>query len=465
MRRVRYSLFWRLSFGMVAVSALALVASVVFLYLRFEATTSRFREDTLRTFVGSILRDEHSAGRTASNRVSAKIAKDVADAGGRFAIVASGGGLVAASSGVTEALIPPEDTEERSFTLQRTPKQAPVYGLSLRIHEADSAYFIQVEFPSSEIVFDSVLEEFIVDIAWIWIPFLLILLIVNLLVARLTLRPLSEAARQAESIGPGSVLMRLNVRRVPPEVSVLVQAVNHAFDRLQIGQKGLEEFVADVAHELRTPLAVIKAQLSASHDTVSRELGRDFAQMERLVLQLLDRVKLGGLHFEPDDCVDLCELARETAAFLAPLIVMKQRSIAVIAPETPIYVSGARDYLFRALRNLVENAVEHTPMQTTVRVVVKDTPSITVLDDGPGFPPQRLDPELRRKQPLRSDRSDGIGLGLSITERTMIAHNGTLDLENPPEGGASATLHFPLIVASPPWPEQAANMKTPLFQH
>ena len=93
--------------------------------------------------------------------------------------------------------------------------------------------WIQVAFHAGNIVFDSVLEEFVQDIAWIWVPFVIILLLVNLLVARIGLAPLRMAADQAAAIGPSAVSMRLTEDGLPRDVHALVSAVNRGLDRLE----------------------------------------------------------------------------------------------------------------------------------------------------------------------------------------------------------------------------------------
>ena len=143
---------------------------------------------------------------------------------------------------------------------------------------------------------------------------------VNGLIAHIALRPLFNSAQHAELIGPSSVSVRLPERGLPKDVLVLVQAINRALDRLQEGFQAQENFVSDAAHELRTPLAVIRAQLSISEGPLADILRRDVLTMERLVNQLLDRARLGGMHIEPQDRADLSSIAREVAEHLAPLI-------------------------------------------------------------------------------------------------------------------------------------------------
>jgi signal transduction histidine kinase len=459
------TLFWRLVLGLGVVSTLACVATATFLYFRFDAFNTRFREDTLRSFAQSLAQEGRSERWAISDGTPNSPSQRIFKAGGRFAIVSQDGAVVAGSAGVSAALMPPEDAPESFFTLPGTDNAQPTFGLSLRVSNAHTPIFVQVAFPANHVIFDSVLEEFVVDIGWIWLPFIFCMLATNVVVARIALKPLSNAVQQAEAIGPNSVAMRLSEGQMPSDVLALVRAVNYALDRLQQGYQSLEEFVGDVAHELRTPLAIIKVQLALSKAPVAGELASDFAKLERLVQQLLDRVKLGGLHFEPEDIVDLCEIAREAAGFLAPLIIARGRSIELAGADTPIYVRGARDYIFRALRNLIENAAEHASPGTIVTVMVGDGPSVAVLDRGPGFPAAKLDPESRRQGELRSERPGGVGLGLSIVERTMAAHQGYLELSNRPDGGASATLHFSAKAEALPSSAAATIAKMPKIQH
>ena len=439
--RLRGTVFWRLVVGLAAVSVFAMAATAAFLYVRFDSIDTRFRDDTLRSFAENLARDIQSSPEPIPIAVQPTGAR-ISEAGGTFAIVSPTQGVVAGSAGISTALFPLEPVDERLFALPRMLRnKRPVYGLSFRINDRPQPLFAQVAFPSSPVLYDFVLEEFIQDVAWIWFVFLLVILATNLVVARIALKPLGEAVEQVERIGPGSVAIRLTEGKLPGDVLVLVKAVNHALDRLQSGFRSLEEFVEDVAHELRTPLAVIKAQLAVSEMPLARLLEQDFLRMERLVQQLLDRMRLNGIRFEADDVVELGEVAREVVSFLAPLAIAKGRSIEVLGGEMPVQIVGARDYVFRALRNLIENAIEYTPANSTVSVILTGAPSIAVRDHGPGFPAAMLAAQGRPREPFRSGRQGGVGLGLSIVQRTMIAHDGELELANHSQG-ALAIMRF-----------------------
>ena len=446
MKRGGLSLFWRLFAGMSLVAVVAVVTSVIFLYFRFEASNNRFRDETLATFANEVARELPNSRDGHSPQLEF-VASRLADLHGKYAVVTGSGAIMTASPGIDQPLVPLDKGDTRYFTLPEHDSEPALYGLSLRVPDLSPPTYVQVAFPRGNLVFDGVLEEFLGEVAWIWIPFVLAILATNVAVVKFALQPLRRAAREAEEIGPASISTRLSEGDMPPDVLAIVQAVNRALNRLQAGYLTLERFAADVAHELRTPLAIMKAQLALSEEPVVRDFEHDFERMERLVNQMVDRVRLGGLHFEPDDAVDLCELARQVCTFLAPVIIEKNRLIEVLAPDGPVYVSCARDHVFRALRNLIENAVDHSPLGATVTVEVHGDGQITVLDRGPGYPEARLDPASRKDGHWQSDRPDGLGLGLVIVEETMSAHGGTLILENRTDGGASATMRFPARAA------------------
>lgn len=207
-----------------------------------------------------------------------------------------------------------------------------------------------------------------------------------------------------------------------------------------------EEFVSDAAHELRTPLAVIRAQLSSAEGPLVDVLRRDISTMDRLVNQLLDRARLGGMHIEPEDRADLSKIAREVAEYIAPITLAKGRTIEVIGAERPVPVNGVHDFIFRALRNLLENAVEHAPYGTAVTVIVRELPAIDVIDYGPGIPADQRQNILKRFWQGRRDRSQGAGIGLAIVQQTMTGHRGKLEVSDAPGGGAMFSMIFPNLM-------------------
>ena len=173
------------------------------------------------------------------------------------------------------------------------------------------------------------------------------------------------------------------------------------------------------------------------------ELVDEIGSLQRLVNQLLDVARLDVLQLGADNVADLTSVATEVASHLGPTAIDNGRSIEVVAPDEPVRIRGASDYLFRALRNIVENALRYTPEGTTVSIVVANPPAISVIDRGPGVPP---DQRTRHLSPLLAGRSrankGGAGLGMDIAARTVVAHGGVMSVEDAPEGGAVFTMQF-----------------------
>jgi signal transduction histidine kinase len=443
-RKITASLWLRLIVGLVSVSLLAVGAASAALYVRFKAKNTEFREQTLRNQAG-LIADYLRKAPHGRLELPSSITNTFKVNNGRFAVVDAKGGLLAASPGVGAPLSAVNPSEKRDyFVFQPDENDPPYYGLSLRTTFGGAPAWIQVAFHVGNIVYDSVLEEFVQDIAWIWIPFVVILLAVNLLVARIGLEPLRVAAKQATAIGPAAVSMRLSEDGLPRDVYQLVSAVNRGLDRLETAFDAQRRFITDAAHELRTPVAVLKTHLEIlSKFEGHAELVEEISSLERLVNQLLDMARLEVLQLEAGDVADLNLVATEIASLLAPTAINAGRSIELLAPDQPVRIKGARDYLFMALRNLVENALRYTKEGTTVSIIVTaEPPSIKVVDHGPGVKQDQREAIFRRFWQGGRDRKGGAGLGLDIAARTVVAHGGTIAVDDAPGGGAAFTMTF-----------------------
>ena len=295
----------------------------------------------------------------------------------------------------------------------------------------------------------TVLVGAIDDGKWEAGPLLLILLLVSIVTVRRTLAPLRELSQRAEAINPQATDLRLPHDGVPIEILPLVTAVNSALDRLDKGFHTQREFTADAAHELRTPLAVLAAHIDTLPDReTAASLRRDLDTMSHLVEQLLRAAHVESLVVDPEDSADLCTIAREVAAYLAPVAIREDLALEVDAPETPVYVNGRTEALFHAVRNLVDNALRHTQPGTAVILTVSASPpTLAVRDHGPGVPADVQDKIFQRF--WRSDRrTGGAGLGLSIVARTMKAHGGRITVHDAESGGAVFSMEFPTGNAS-----------------
>src|SRR5207302_9446820 len=222
----------------------------------------------------------------------------------------------------------------------------------------------------------------------------------------------------AKQINPRRTDVRLSLQDIPKEIRPLVQAVNQALDRLETGFRIQREFTADAAHELRTPLTVLRSRIDALADRgISKALHRDIEGMARIVSQLLEIAELETFSIDPMEKADLRAICAEIAEFAAPLALAQGKNIALSGSEAAVWVNGNPEMLSRAIRNLVENAINYAPPGTTVEIVVEGSGLVRVLDEGPGIKEEERALIFQRFWRRDRRRTGNAGLGLSIVQR------------------------------------------------
>jgi len=320
-----------------------------------------------------------------------------------------------------------------------------MYGAAVKSNFGGRIFFTQVEEDVLDAVYlrAAVNEEFLTDGGWLQAPFLLAWLGVSMLAVRRALAPLKQVSRVAEDIDPATPDTRLPTRNVPTELVPLVNAINLALDRLERGLMRQREFNANAAHQLRTPLAVLSANIEAMPDkNTAAKLTYDIELMSRIVNQLLLVARLEIISHLPNEAVDLLAIATDVATNLAPLAVTSGKQLEILNGTGPILVHANAEALRAALSNLVENALSHTPPGTTVSIRLTQEPTVEVIDCGPGVAPDKRDQIFERF--WKGDRNGkGAGLGLAIVKHIMTALQGTVSISDNPGGGAAFTLRFP----------------------
>jgi len=249
-----------------------------------------------------------------------------------------------------------------------------------------------------------------------------------------TLRPLRELSESAATISPRALHARMQTEAVPPEIAPLVESFNRALDRLEHGYRVQQEFLATAAHELKTPLALIRAQVELREDGDDRDfLLGDVEHMARQVQQLLLLAEASEVQNYNLVQVDVREVAEEVIAYLQRMAATADVRVTLVGEAFRVQWQADRGALFTLLKNLLENAIQHAPQGTEVRVDVGAT-VVTVRDWGPGASPEQL-PQLFSRFWRGAHRRDyGAGLGLTICREIAQAHGWTLSAHNATPG-------------------------------
>ncbi len=249
-------------------------------------------------------------------------------------------------------------------------------------------------------------------------------------------------AEHAESIDVHERTTRLPLANVASEIRPLVNAVNRAFDRLNEGYDRQERFLADAAHELRTPITTLQIHLDGlPHDPLKVKLMQASARLATLAEQLLDLQRLDHIELH-DQQVDLKALCERVAADIAPLAIQNRCTLSVVAPQ-PLMVRGDAPSLERALTNLIQNAIEHGGQGCDIQVRLCEPSCIEVLDSGPGIPEADRERVVAPFHRLVL-RGRGAGLGLHLVAEVARLHRGQLTIGSSESGGAKMRLELNL---------------------
>jgi two-component system sensor histidine kinase QseC len=301
-------------------------------------------------------------------------------------------------------------------------------------------------------------DELIGQIAWrLVFPALFGLPLIGLwvwLATRHGLASLDGIARQIASREPQQ-LQPVTPASAPTEIRAMVEALNGLFRRVDAALEAERQFTADAAHELRTPLAGLQAQLQVAlraRDSTERDrslahLQSGLSRASHLVDQMLQLARLDPESGLPDaQPVDLGRLAEAVCAELGPQVIEKDLDFELAATPRCL-VTGQAEWLRVLIRNLVDNAIRYTPAGGRVSIAVTGDGEgcrITVSDSGPGIPADAREAVLRRFHRLNHGGQPGSGLGLAIVARIADLHGATLQLDDGIGApGLSATVRWP----------------------
>ena len=261
------------------------------------------------------------------------------------------------------------------------------------------------------------------------------------------LRPLAGLrarirARPADDYSP------IDPQSAPHEIAPLVEAFNEMLGQLEHNMASQRRFIADAAHQIKTPLAGIRMQAELAlreEDPIERrrsllQLARSTERASHLINQLLAlaRAESAGER-APLATLDLAVLAREVLAEITPLALDARLDLSFEAPPQPAYVAANKVLLGELLHNLVINAIRYTPSPGRIEVRVREAVGIVILeveDDGPGIPPTERERVFERfyrlsdRPPAADGTVPGSGLGLAIVREIARRHGASIRIED-----------------------------------
>lgn len=275
-------------------------------------------------------------------------------------------------------------------------------------------------------------------------------------------RPLHAMIRTASNLRPSQLDQRLPIRRTGDEIDQVSQTINGLLDRIAtyLGQR--EDFLANSAHELRTPIAAIRSSAEVAlggrrsnreYEELLEEVIEECGTLETLVNQLLLLAETESEQLESDgEAVNLTRIVERSVDMFEGLT--EDRGIQLTWNDPPpLFVHGVPHHLRQVLNNLIDNAIKFTPTGGSVRVELKSAAEMSevvlrVQDSGVGIPPADLENVFERffrvdRSRTRGTDTRGTGLGLSITRAVVLAHGGEITVESEPGTGTTFTVRFP----------------------
>ncbi len=362
------------------------------------------------------------------------------DDGYHFAVLDLQGRVLFGSDGTGRAVTPPGATAiDRPIFVQRPGEDGLYAAASFPARRAGQVFQIQVaqDLGDPDIIADDIVAAFFGKVIWLLAAILAVLVGVDVLIIRRALKPVVDASLMAQAVQPDQIAVRLPTRGQPREILPLVEAVNHALDRLEDGFRAQRDFTADAAHELRTPLSVLRLRIQAlCEPATANVLKLDLDVMSRVVSQLLAMADLESMAVAPDQRADLSAICQSVSDHLAPIATATGKAVALMGDESPVWVAGDGELLFQAVRNLVENAITHTREGAFVELVVEARGAVIVRDQGEGVAPADRPLIFQRFWRRNRNHGGGAGLGLSIVARIVELHHGQVDVSEAPGGGA-----------------------------
>ena len=308
---------------------------------------------------------------------------------------------------------------------------------------------LQVVLAQTQDALSETLDQISRNAAFLGIGFFALAVALSFWVSSATIGQLGKLTTSVTRRGPQD--LSPFTKPVPREMGPLVGSLNSLMGRLDQSLSQSEDFIAEAAHRVRTPLATVRSYAEATLQRVEKEENREamrsmvkaIDESSRAAGQLLDHamITFRADHLEREK-IDLVELVHDLVQRMTPIAEMKDLTFTLQGDPCVPY-SGDPVLIQNAVRNLIDNAMKYGPSESSIEISVSASPGIQVLvcDHGPGFPMDEIETLTGRFQRgANAGGTIGSGLGLTIAMDVATAHGGKIELQNRQEGGACVTL-------------------------
>jgi two-component system, OmpR family, heavy metal sensor histidine kinase CusS len=458
---VRWSIRWRLTLWNAAAMAVLLGSFAVLVYLMFRHVLFEQTEQQLQASLERLRTDPdlsiHPAGRLRYWVSEFKKHQNFS-----CMVYRSDGTILERTEELPADRLPPKSagSDSSSWLMQRRADERQQV-LVEQVRAGDNEYTVALIAPLGQV--DHELDEVLAVLGMAGLMVLLLSALLAYWLARRALAPVDALRRTADAITAERLDRRLAVPNPRDELGQLAQTINAMIVRLERSFAEIRRFTADASHELRTPVAVIRAEaeVALAHlpdpDGCRQLLGsivEECGRLGRLTDQLLTLARQDAGHAKRlEERIDLAEVAGEVVETLRPLADVKGLRLET-EMEADVNVAGDPNQVRQVFINLVDNAIKYTPSGGTVtaRVVRRQAlVVVTVQDTGEGIAAAHLPhifERFYRVDKARSREMGGSGLGLSIVRSIVEAHGGTVAITSQVGQGSTFTVTLPLLQGS-----------------
>ncbi|MCA9408388.1 MAG: HAMP domain-containing histidine kinase [Candidatus Omnitrophica bacterium] len=322
-------------------------------------------------------------------------------------------------------------------------------------YDGESYYCIQIGASQRPIVV--LLENWLKSTLYSIPAVLILTFFVGQLFASRILSPIQKITSTAKTIADGDLSMRMEAQDYYVEMNYLIDAFNEMIERLERSFHHIEEFSSHVAHELKTPLTIIRGETELASlegrntEDYKRALGIILEETENMLTIIEDLLFLSKLDYRPEfpqmKKMDFVEFFREVSEQSRILVNEKKIQLLIDIPNEKIFVIGDSVHLRRLFFNLINNAIKYTPSQGKIQLnLVRKNKEVmvSVKDNGRGINKEDLENIFERFY-SSNDEDSGVGLGLNIASTIAKVHKGHIEVVSLPNDGATFQVFLPIV--------------------